>query len=113
MLELLKKSLLAGIGMVALTGEKIQEVTRSLVDEGKLSTEEAEKLAEDLVKSGKHEWEEINAHLSDTMKKWSESLDIVRKGELAELKARVEILEQRIELLDGSRKKEEEAPGSN
>ncbi len=60
MLELMKKGLMAGIGAVVLTTEKVQETVRKLVEEGKISTEEGEKLAQELVKTGQHQWEEIS-----------------------------------------------------
>lgn len=100
MLELLKKSLLAGIGAVVVTKDKVQEATRSFVEEGKISTEEAESLAEDLVKSGERQWEDLNARLSERMKKWGDNLDFAREKELLELKARVEMLEQRLSALE-------------
>jgi polyhydroxyalkanoate synthesis regulator phasin len=63
MLELLKKGMFVGIGAAMLTRDKIREATRMLVEEGKLSSDEAEKLTEDLVKSGEREFEEMNSKL--------------------------------------------------
>jgi polyhydroxyalkanoate synthesis regulator phasin len=100
MLELLKKGMLAGIGAAVLTRDKIREATRMLVEEGKLSTDEAEKLTEDLVKSGEKGWEEISSKFQSSFKKVSENLEVVRKKEFADLKARVELLEQRLSKLE-------------
>jgi polyhydroxyalkanoate synthesis regulator phasin len=96
MLELMKKGLMAGIGAVVLTGEKVQEIVRKLVEEGKISTEEGEKLAQDLVKTGERQWEEISAAISEKTKKWSESTEVVKREEFEQLKERVEALEQRL-----------------
>ena len=96
MLELLKKGMLAGIVAAVLTRDKIREATRMLVEEGKISSDEAEKLTEDLVKSGEREWEELNSKFQSYFKKFSDNLEIVRKKEFADLKARVELLEQRL-----------------
>jgi polyhydroxyalkanoate synthesis regulator phasin len=100
MLELLKKSVFAGIGAAVLTRDKIREATRRLVEEGKLSSDEAETLSEDLVKSGEREWEDINSKFQSSFKKVSESLEVVHKKDLVDLKARVELLEQRLGLLE-------------
>ena len=100
MLELLRKSMLAGIGAAVLTRDKILEVTRKMVEEGKISSDEAEKLTEDLVKSGERQWEEINSKLQSSFKKISASLEVVRKQEFMDLKARVESLEERLNLLE-------------
>jgi polyhydroxyalkanoate synthesis regulator phasin len=96
MLELMKKGLMAGIGAVVLTTEKVQETIRKLVEEGKITTEEGEKLAQDLVKTGQRQWEEISAAIVDRTKKWPESVEIVKRGEFEGLKSRVETLEQRL-----------------
>ncbi|MGA2404004.1 MAG: hypothetical protein ABSG91_20235 [Syntrophobacteraceae bacterium] len=103
MLELLKKGMLAGIGAAVLTREKIREATRTLVEEGKISSDEGEKLAEDLVKSGEREWGDLNSKFQSSLKKISENLEVVRKKEFADLKARVELLEQRLSRLEEGR----------
>jgi polyhydroxyalkanoate synthesis regulator phasin len=96
MLELMKKGLMAGIGAVVLTTEKVQEAVRKLVEEGKITTEEGEKLAQDLVKTGQHQWEEITTAISEKTKKWSENVEVVKREEFDQLQARVENLEQRL-----------------
>jgi polyhydroxyalkanoate synthesis regulator phasin len=96
MLELMKKGLMAGIGAVVLTSEKVQETIRKLVEEGKITTDEGEKLAQDLVKTGERQWEEISSAIADKTKKWSESIEIVKREEFEQLKARVENLEQHL-----------------
>jgi polyhydroxyalkanoate synthesis regulator phasin len=101
MLDLLKKGFLAGIGAIVLTTEKVQEVARRMVEEGKMSTEEAEKMAEELIQSGEHQWDEINNRISEALKKWTDSEQVVKREEFEELKARIEILDRRILMLEG------------
>jgi polyhydroxyalkanoate synthesis regulator phasin len=102
MLDLLKKGMLAGIGAAVLTADKIREATRTFVEEGKISTEEAEKLTEDLVKSGEHQWEEVNSKLQSSFQKFFENMEIVRRREFQDLQAKLEIIEQRLDLLEKS-----------
>jgi len=111
MLDLLKKSLMAGLGAVVITRDKIREGTRSLVEEGKMSTEEAEKLADELVKSGERQWDELNSKFQSSMRKWSDNADVENKKEIQDLKARVELLEQRLGLLEESHRGASEAVG--
>jgi len=106
MLGLLKKGMLAGIGAVVLTRDKIREATRTLVEEGKLSSDEAEKFAEDLVKSGERQWKEINAKFQASMRKFSENLEMVRKKDFLDLKDKVEVLEQRLSRLEEGRSRQ-------
>ncbi len=111
MLELIKKSILAGIGAVVVTAEKVQDATKRLVEEGKLSTEEAERLADELVKSGERQWDEISGKLNDSVKRGMDSLDFVRRKEFQDLRARVELLEQRIIVLEDAYRQEKGASG--
>jgi polyhydroxyalkanoate synthesis regulator phasin len=100
MLELLKKGLMAGIGAVVLTTEKVQESVRKLVEEGKITTDEGEKLVQELVKSGERQWEEASTKLTETAKKWSESAEAIKRKEFEELMERVESLERRMSKIE-------------
>lgn len=95
-IEMIKKSLLASLGAAVVTKEKVEEATKRWVDEGKISRDEAEKLAQDLVESGKHQWEDIQEKVAETVRKGLDSFDIGSKKEFQELKARVENLEGRL-----------------
>lgn len=99
MLDLIKKGFFASIGAVVLTTEKIQESIKKLVEEGKISTEEGEKLAQDLVKSGERQWEELNAKVAERARKFSESLEVVKRKDFDELEARVTRLEENLGLI--------------
>ena len=110
MLELLRKSMLAGLGAAVLTHDKIREATRAFVKNGKLTSDEADKLAEDLVSSGEREWGDLNSKLQSSLKKISENLEVVRKKEFVDLEARVKLLEQRLGLLEQTRSGESETP---
>jgi polyhydroxyalkanoate synthesis regulator phasin len=106
MLELIKKSLLASLGAAVVTKDKIHEATLSLVDQGKISAEEAEKLADELVKSGQHEWDEVQAKISESVRKGMDGLDISSKTEFQQLKERVENLEKRIAMMETAQAKD-------
>jgi polyhydroxyalkanoate synthesis regulator phasin len=101
MIDLIKKSLLAGIGAAVVTRDKILEATRYLVKEGKMTTDDAEKLAEDLIGASKQQWNEMQDRISETVKKGMESLDIGSKREFRDLKARLDDLERRVDKLEG------------
>ena len=100
MFEMIKKSLLASLGAAVVTKEKVENATRSWVDEGKISREEAERLANELVESGQHQWDEIQGKITDTVRKGLDTFDIGSKREFRELKERVENLEKRLATRD-------------
>lgn len=96
MIDLIRKAVLAGIGVAVVTAEKVHEVTHRFVEEGKISTEEAEKLADELAKTGEKQLEEMSGKMSETIRKGLESIELVRKKDFDALQTRVEALEKQL-----------------
>ncbi len=107
-LEMIRNSLLASLGAAVVTKEKVEEATRRWVDEGKISRDEAERLAQDLVESGRHQLEDIQEKISETVRKGLDNFDIGSKKEFKELKARVEDLEKQLTMREEASGKEQE-----
>lgn len=103
MLEEIQKSLTIGLGAVLLSKDKIEEVTRRLVEEARLSREDADRLAEELVQAGRHQWSSMEASIRDAVRRILSSMDIGSHRELEELKAQMNNLQKRVELLEDTR----------
>ncbi len=67
--DLFKNFLYTGVGLVAMTAEKIQKSVDKLVSEGKLTMDEGKKLIDKLVKEGKLNTEEAKKTIENLMKK--------------------------------------------
>lgn len=100
MLEEIRKGILSGLGGVLLTKDKIEEIVRRMVDETKMSKEDARKLREDLLSTGERQWTQMQESISEAFKKGMKSLDIGSKSEVQRLAERVENLEKRLILLE-------------
>jgi len=98
MLDAIRKSLLLSLGTAVIAKEKVDEAIKKLVEQGKISREEAEKLSQDFQESGERQWTDIQALVRDTVRKALDSLDIPSAKEFEELKKRVENLEKRVSL---------------
>lgn len=96
----LRRGILAGLGAVLLTRDRIEEVTRRMVDDAKLSREDARKLTDELAETGERQWKEMEDAVNESVKKRLDSLGIGSKTELKELKAKVENLEKRVSILE-------------
>jgi polyhydroxyalkanoate synthesis regulator phasin len=64
-----KKFLYTGVGLVAMTAEKIQKSVDKLIHDGKLSIEEGKKVVDKLVKEGKLSADEGKNVVDDLVKK--------------------------------------------
>ena len=100
MLEEIRKIILSGFGAVLLTREKAEEMTRKLMDEAKLSREEAQKLVDEMFETGNQQWTELEASLSRKLQKGVENLDVASRKELQDCRSRLENLEKRMEMIE-------------
>ena len=96
MLDEIKKGLLSGLGAVFLTKDKIERITRKMVEEAKMSKEDAQNLKEDLYKTGEREWSELEDFFSGIIKKIMQGLDLCSRKDMDDLKKRVAELEKRL-----------------
>jgi polyhydroxyalkanoate synthesis regulator phasin len=98
-----KKNLMTGLGAVLLTKDKIEEITRRLVDEARLSREDADLLVEELYATGQRQWSSIETSIKDAIRKTISSMDVGSRQELEKLKTKVSHLQTRVDLLETSR----------
>ena len=100
MLQDIRKGLMTGLGAVVLTQEKIETVCRKLVDDTKMTREDAQKLAEDLYQAGEKQWDYFENMFKNTVRKTMDSLDIGSNNDLKLLKIKLDNIEKRLTLLE-------------
>lgn len=100
MLDLIRKSLLAGLGAGVITREKAEESVNRLVEQGKLSREEANEFVDKLLNSGNKQWDEIQDGLMKSIHEALDNADVARGKDLKDLAHRVENIEQRLTMLE-------------
>ncbi len=98
-MELIKKTILAGLGTAVVTRSKIKETMHNLVEQGKLSTEEAEKYSQELIEAGEKEFNELRQETLKNLQEFSAQLNLAKKDELQQLADKVQNLEKRMDLL--------------
>jgi len=85
MLDVIKKSIFAGIGALALTEEKVQEVIDEFVQKGQISQKEAESLVSEVQKVVDHHKTKLTTMIDEQVKRILDELHLVTKDDLAEL----------------------------
>jgi polyhydroxyalkanoate synthesis regulator phasin len=101
MIELIKKAMLTGLGVASLTKEKIEEIGRDFIDQGKLSQQEGEKLMEDLRTRADESKQEIKKQIEERVDEILRKMNLVKVSDLDELKRQIK------ELQDAQAPKEE------
>jgi len=83
---MLKDLLYLGVGGALLAKEKIEEELQELVEKGKLSKDEVQKIIENAKEKGKEEEEKIKNELKEAIKEVIKELNIATKDDINELK---------------------------
>ena len=100
MLDLIRKGMLAGLGIAYITKERVIEATRDLVEKGKLSRDEAEELANELIDEGSRQRQEIEDKIEELIRRGFDRLDIGSKKAFVDLEHRLENMEKRLSIIE-------------
>ncbi|MFP4542461.1 MAG: phasin family protein [Opitutales bacterium] len=96
MIDILKKSLLAGVGATVVTAEKVESVLDDLVKRGKLSAEDARSAASQIADEGRREFEESRTTLNNFLDELMARGNLATKRDLERLETRLVELEVKI-----------------
>lgn len=96
MIDLIKKSILAGVGAAVVTKEKIEEALDEFVRQGKVNAADAKIIADKILEQGRREWEEASARLNAKFKEFASRSDDAAKARIDDLEKRVRVLEEKL-----------------
>jgi polyhydroxyalkanoate synthesis regulator phasin len=96
MIDLVKKSMLAGVGLAVVTKDKVLESLDELVERGKLTREEAAEMSDKIVAEGKAETEKARVEASKLFNEMLHRANVVTKDQYEALAARVTALEGKL-----------------
>jgi len=89
MIELVKKTLLAGVGVAALTKEKLEEVAKDFVEKGKMTEQEGKDLVKDLVTRSEESRQELQKQIGEKVEEVLGKMDLAKKSEVNALKQEI------------------------
>lgn len=106
-MELLKNFVYAGVGLAALTTDKVKETVEDLVEKGKISDTEGKKIIEEFFKSTESKKDDFEAKMKSLGDNISSKFDFLKKedDEVATLKNRIEELEAKLKKASTAKKK--------
>ncbi len=96
-----KKIFYTGIGFLSLAKTKMQEVVNDLMEKGKLSEEEGERIMNDFKKESASSREAVEKEMKSWLENTLNRMDIAQKKELAVLQLEIEELQKRVTALEG------------
>ncbi len=108
MIDLIKKALLTGVGIASLTKDKVDELAKELIDKGKISEQEGEKLVQDLFDQAEESRETLKSQTESLVKNIIAKMHLARVEDIELLKSEIEQLRAEIATLPKTDKKEDQ-----
>jgi len=96
MIDIFKKTMLAGIGLAVVTREKVADSLNELVKKGKLTKEEAEEMSDKIVQEGEEYTDKARTEAGKLFTEMLQKASLVTRDQYEALVARVTELEGRM-----------------
>jgi polyhydroxyalkanoate synthesis regulator phasin len=104
MLDLIKKSMLTGIGLALKTWDEIEEMTKELEKKGELTEKEGKKFMDEIRSRYEEAQGKLEARVEEAVRGFLKKADIVTGEELKGLKKEIRDLKQIVNDLDRAKK---------
>jgi polyhydroxyalkanoate synthesis regulator phasin len=96
MLNIIKKSMLTGIGLALIAKDEVEDLAKELVNKGKMSENEGTKFLEDLQKRYDETQKKLEEKVQQMVKDFMKKADVVTGDELKGLKKEIRDLKKAI-----------------
>ena len=96
MIDVIKKTLLAGVGAAIVTKEKIEGALGDYVKQGKVKADDARVIAEKIAEQGRREFDEMSQALGAKIKELTHRSDEQTAARIAALEERLRALESKL-----------------
>ena len=96
MIDLIKKTLLAGVGAAVITKEKLEDTLDDFVRQGKVQAADARIIADKIAEQGRKEFDDASRAIGAKLHEMFDRRDQQTEARLAELEARVRSLEEKL-----------------
>jgi polyhydroxyalkanoate synthesis regulator phasin len=94
--DLVKKTLLAGVGLALKTWDEVEELAKELVEKGKMTEKDGSQFVKELQKRYEETQKKLEARVEKTVKDFLKKSDVVTSDELKALKKEVRELKKMI-----------------
>ncbi len=92
MFDLIKKTLLTGVGLAVMTKDKVEELGKEFASQAKLSENEGKEFVDHLLKQSETARKDFESRINSAVQKAVAGLNLASKDEVAKLSAKVEEL---------------------
>jgi len=97
MIEIVKKSMLAGIGIASLTKDKVEEIAKDLVKQGGITEQEGRKFVEEMLGYADKTRNDMEKIVESSIEKVINRLDLVRRKDFDEVKKSLDEIQEKLD----------------
>ena len=97
MIDLLKKTFLTGVGVAALTKEKIEDLANDFVEKGKITEQEGKTLVDDLMARSEESRLEFQKQIEEKVQAVLAKMNLARQSEVDALRGELTELRKDLE----------------
>jgi len=94
--DLIKKTMLAGVGLALKTWDEVEDLAKELVDKGKMTEKDGNKFVKDLQKRYEETQKKLEARVEKTVKDFLKKANVVTSDELKAVKKEIRELKKMI-----------------
>jgi polyhydroxyalkanoate synthesis regulator phasin len=102
MIDVIKKAVLTGIGIASLTKDKVEDLAKDLIDKGKMSEQEGEKLVQEMLSRAEESRQTMKNQTETLVQKTIDKMRLARMEDIELLKKEIETLRAEISDLQKS-----------
>lgn len=90
MLDMIKKTMLAGVGLTLMTKEKIETIASELIKKGQMSEKEGNEFVDELIKKSELAKEALETNIENIVKKLLDKMNLATKDDINKLEKKIE-----------------------
>lgn len=103
MFDIIKRTLLTGVGLAVMTKDKVEELGKELAEQAKLSETEGKEFVDHLMTQSENARKDFETRINAAVQKAVSTLNLASKDELAKLSAKVEELTAKLQSGDSAK----------
>lgn len=95
MFDIIKKAMLTGVGLAAMTRDKIEEMAKELTEKGEMTEKEGRELVDELVKKSEKAKKDLETKMEGIVEKVLVKMNLATKEDISKIEKRLKRLEKK------------------
>lgn len=94
MFDIIKKTMLTGVGLAAMTRDKIEEMAKELTEKGEMTEKEGKELVDELMKKSEKAKKDLETKMEGIVEKVLAKMNLATKEDISKIEKRLKHLEK-------------------